>query len=163
MTRLFLISIFFKNFNFFLSKFQLFKKIWFLSKFWFLSKISMFAKNFDFSRKFQFFSKISIFLENFNFFSKIFRKFSIEMNFTCTIMVSTLSGENLSLYRDSEWARPKAMADLSDSWMPVISERCSRIPRVNSWIAGEWIHSSPKLSRIIAPNFVSATASVSWT
>ncbi len=81
---------------------------------------------------------------------------------TCTIMVSTLSGLNLSLYLEREWARPMAIDFISEA--EAASTRLSiwlRSPRVSCCALSSKTHGIPSFSLIAPPSFASATASVS--
>ena len=81
---------------------------------------------------------------------------------TCTIIVSTLSGLNLSLYLESEWARPMAIDFISEA--EAASTRLSiwlRRPRVSCSALSSWMQAIPSFSLIAPPSLASATASVS--
>mmetsp|Transcript_52518 Transcript_52518/g.94201 ORF Transcript_52518/g.94201 Transcript_52518/m.94201 type:complete len:239 (-) Transcript_52518:227-943(-) len=79
------------------------------------------------------------------------------------IMVSTLSGENLSLKRDSVCARPKDIALTSDSSNPSMSSvTCRRTPRMISLrFSFSTDTSIPSFLLMLLPSVLSSTAKLS--
>mmetsp|Transcript_42378 Transcript_42378/g.137504 ORF Transcript_42378/g.137504 Transcript_42378/m.137504 type:complete len:244 (+) Transcript_42378:1033-1764(+) len=90
-------------------------------------------------------------------FSSLSRSSSRPM--ACTIIVSTLSGLNLSLYRESECASPIAMERISAGVAAVTSSStCDLNPRISSITPSSCTHAMLSFSLMVAPSFASHTA-----
>ena len=80
----------------------------------------------------------------------------------CTTIVSTLSGENFSLYLLNEWDNPSAIGAMSESVNPPISSLSWYLtPLISSITPLEYTHAIPSFSLIKPPSLGSASASVS--